>query len=92
MKNLVKIWYFYEYVAVYTHELFLHEEMMGIKGNTQSNENWTWKLEPWTLRKNWVIVSLKVNIFRKPRITVIGSNQWQVFVISISWVIWEKAV
>ena len=41
MKNLVKIWYFYEHVAVYTHELFLHEEMMGIKGNTQSNENWT---------------------------------------------------
>ena len=38
-------------VAVYTHELFSHEEMMGIKGNTQSIQNWK-KLEPWTLCKN----------------------------------------
>ena len=39
-------------VSQSTHELFLHEEMMGIKGNTQSIKNWTSKLEPWTLRKN----------------------------------------
>ena len=28
-------------VAVYTHELFSHEEMMGFKGNAQSIQNWT---------------------------------------------------
>ena len=28
-------------VAVYTHELFSHEEMMGIKEKTQSIQNWT---------------------------------------------------
>ena len=38
----------------------------------------------------WVIVSLKVNSFRKPRIAVIASSQWQVFVISIFWIIWGK--
>ena len=27
-------------VVVYTDELFSHEEMMGIKGNTQSIQNW----------------------------------------------------
>ena len=32
--------------AVYTHELFSHAEMMGIKGNTQSIQNSNWKLKP----------------------------------------------
>ena len=40
-------------VAVYTHKLFSHEEMTGIKCNTQSIQNSTRKLEPWALRKKY---------------------------------------
>ena len=49
-------WYWRKSVylcTVYTHELLLQEEMMGIKGNIEPIQNWTWKLEPWTLRKNY---------------------------------------
>ena len=28
-------------IFIYTHELFSHEEMMGIKGNIQFIQNWT---------------------------------------------------
>ena len=61
--------------------------MMGIKGNTQSIQNGTWKLEPWILRKNYGSEMSdcfsKSEYFQKPRITVISSSQWQVSVISI---------
>ena len=35
-----------------------------------------------------MVVFLKINIFRKLIITVISSNQWNVLVVSIFWVIW----
>ena len=70
--------------------------MMGMKGNTESIQYVTWKPEPWTLRKNYSsemsdCIS-KSEYFKKPRITVMGSSQWQLSVISIFWVIWEKVV
>ena len=51
------------FVAVYTHELFSHEEMMDIKGNTQSIQNWTWKLKPWTLLGITVISSSHLQVW-----------------------------
>ena len=55
-------------------------------------ENWNIGLWEKIIVLKWVIVSLEVNIFRTPRITVIDSSQWQVFVISNFWFIWGKAV
>ena len=57
------------------------------KNSTQSIQNWTWKLEPWALRENYSSEMSdcfsKSKYFQKPRITVVGSSQWQVSVISI---------
>ena len=66
------------------------EVVMDIKGNTQSIQYWTWKVKPWTLRKNYssetseVVISLKVKNFQKSRITVwsvpvSGKCLWLVF-------------
>ena len=50
-------------------------------------ENWTSKLEPWTLRKNHRSeirdCFSKCEYFEKPRITVIGSSLCQVSVITL---------
>ena len=66
---------------------------MGVKGNTQSvqNRTWNWNLHLWeeSMFLRWMIVSLKMNIFRNHRNAVIDSSQWQVSVISIFWVIWR---
>ena len=76
--------------------MFLHEEIMGIKGNRHPSiiglENWSLGCWEKIIILKLTIVSLKVNIFRKPRILVVSSSQWQMSVISIFWVIWGKAV
>lgn len=63
--------------------------MMGIKIGLEN-----WNLGHWeqTILLKLVIVFLNLNVFRKPRITVIDSSQWQVFAISIFSAIWGKAV
>ena len=57
--------------AAYVHELFWHEEMMGIRGNAESIQNWN--LWIWEKNDNSGMLSfffLKLNIFRTFRISL----------------------
>ena len=53
-------------------------------------ENWDLGLWEKVIVLKWVVGSLKANVLRKSRITVISSSQWQVSVIGIFWVFWLR--